>query len=326
MFSRDPSADARIVEQAVARGITRYIAAREKKIAPFVERHYSFRGALRIHSHAIGWDLVRVPLNIGWSLVNVALALVGALAKLLGQSRLHERIKRIPPGLETDMDRQIKWLVITELLELPYADRNRATDNDALMKEIVEDPELRTLIHEGVKAVGEKHSTAGFKEEFGRKLAEFGASRTAAADLASSVMVLLSSQVALGQPAYGALSGGSVVAAALAKSIAVSNFWLGATAGSYFYAVVPVAASLRLVIAVTAVFAIILALLSTFIGIVIDPLQAKFGIHQRRLRGLINSIKRDLDGNGTGNFQLRDKYVGRLLDIVDFLSFLRRSV
>jgi hypothetical protein len=116
------------------------------------------------------------------------------------------------------------------------------------------------------------------------------------------------------------------VAAALAKSIAVSNFWLGATAGSYFYAVVPVAASLRLVIALTAVFAIILALLSTFIGIVIDPLQAKFGIHQRRLRGLINSIERDLDGNGTGNFQLRDKYVGRLLDLVDFLSFLGRSV
>jgi Family of unknown function (DUF6635) len=62
-----------IVERAITNGTIRYIFAREKKIDAFVKRHYTFRGALKIHSHALGWDLIRVPINIIWSVFNIVL-------------------------------------------------------------------------------------------------------------------------------------------------------------------------------------------------------------------------------------------------------------
>jgi uncharacterized protein DUF6635 len=101
---------------------------------------------------------------------------------------------------------------------------------------------------------------------------------------------------------------------------------LGPTAGSYFYAVAPVAVSMRLLIAVTGMIAIILAFVSTFIGIVTDPIQVTLGLHQRRLRKLVKAVEHDLLGKSTGQFQLREKYMGRVLDVVDFLAFMGRSV
>ena len=315
-----------VIDNAVSRGVARYIATREEKVPHFVNRHYSLRGALQIHAHAFGWDLVRVPVNIIWSLVNLVLALIGLVAKIVRLKRISQYIKKIPPSIETDMDRQIKWLVITELLELPYADGPRKSDQDALMDEIMKDPDLRDLIDEQLQSVKGAQDKPEFWQNLERKLAEYGATRTGAADLASNVMVLFCSKLALGQTAYGTLSAGSAVSVSLAQSIAVSNFWLGSAAGSYYYAVIPVAVSLRFLIAITAAIAIVLAFVSTFIGIITDPIQAKLGIHQKRLCKLIKAIQRDLVEEGKGDFQLREKYVGRVFDIVDYLAVLGRSV
>jgi ABC-type multidrug transport system fused ATPase/permease subunit len=315
-----------VIENAVSGGVSRYIAQREKMIPEFVRRHYSLRGALRLHRHAFGWDLVRVPLNILWSILRLVLAVTGLLAKLAGAGKLSRAIKRLPSGLETDMDRHIKWLVITELLELPYAGHAENDEKDALMAEITKDPFLESLIEEELQSLHRGQNRPEFRRNLERKLAEYGATRTGAADLASNIMVLVSSKVALGQVAYGALSAGSAVSASLAQLLAVSNFWLGSTAGSYFYAVMPVTVSTRLLIAVTASIAVTLAFVSTFIGIVTDPLQARLGLHQKRLRKLVRAIQKDLEDTDGGDFQLREKYVGRVLDLVDVLTVLGRSV
>jgi hypothetical protein len=315
-----------IVERAITNGTIRYIFAREKKIDAFVKRHYTLRGALKIHSHALGWDLIRVPINIIWSVFNIVLALVAFIAKVIRLRRLHEFIQRIPPGLETDMDKEISWLLVTELLELPHKDGSRRSDKDALMEEVMKDPDLRRLLDEELECLVHLKDNPGFREALDRKLAEYGAIRTGAADLASNVVLLVSSKFALGQASFGALSAGSAVSASVAKTIAISNFWLGPTAGSYFYAVAPVAVSMRLLIAVTGIIAIILAFVSTFIGIVTDPIQAKLGLHQRRLRRLVKAVEQDLLGKSAGQFQLREKYMGRIFDVVDFLAFMGRSV
>jgi hypothetical protein len=315
-----------VIENAVSRGVTRYISTRENKVPHFVKCHYSFRGALKIHAHAFGWDLVRVPVNIIWSLVNLVLALIGLIAKIVRLKRISQYIKKIPPGIETDMDKQIKWLVITELLELPYTDGSKKSDQDALMDEIMKDPDLRGLIDEQLQSVKGAQDKPEFWQNLERKLAEYGATRTGAADLASNIMVIFCSKLVLGQTAYGTLSAGSAVSVSLAQSIAVSNFWLGSAAGSYYYAFVPVVVSLRFLIAITAVIAIVLAFVSTFIGIITDPIQAKLGIHQKRLCKFIKAMQRDLEEEGEGEFQLREKYVGRVFDIVDFLAVLGRTI
>jgi uncharacterized protein DUF6635 len=209
-----------IVERAITNGTVRYIFAREKKIEAFVKRHYTLRGALKIHSHALGWDLIRVPINIIWSVLNIVLALVAFIAKVIRLRRLHEFIQRIPPGLETDMDKEISWLLVTELLDLPHQDGSRRSDKDALMEEVMKDPDLRRLLDEELECLVHLKDNPGFREELDRKLAEYGVTRTGAADLASNVVLLVSSKFALGQASFGALSAGSAVSASVAKTIA----------------------------------------------------------------------------------------------------------
>lgn len=315
-----------IVETAVAEGTKRYIKKCKLRVEPFIANHYSFSGALKIHSHALGLDIIRVPINIIWSVFNIILSIIGLVTNIIGLKQLSEKIKKIPPGIETDMDREIKYLVITELLQLPFADGERNSKIDSLMEEILKDKKLQSYINHELNELRLLHNQPDFKERIEQKLTEFGAVRTGSADLASNIVLMLSSHGALGQTTIGALSAGHAVSALIAKSIAASNFWLGATIGSYYYALVPVAVSLRLIIAVTSIVAVILSIISTFIGIITDPIQAKLGIHKRRLNKLITSIQDDLENTTSGEFKLREKYIGRLLDIVDCLTMLRRTM
>lgn len=315
-----------LIEKAIERGSIRYLHGCESRVEGFVRKHYSFRGALRNHSHAIGWDIVRMPINIVWSVVNILLAIVGSLAGLVRLRRLQERIRHIPPGLETDMDRQIRWLIITELLQLPYEDGSNRSERDALMEEIVKEPSLRKLLDEKLQVFERPSQKPEFQNKLHAKLAEYGATRTGSADLASNAALLITSKAAMGQASFGALSAGTAVSAVIANSVAVSNFWLGSAIGAYYYALVPVAVSVRLLIAVTAVIAVVLALLSTFIGILTDPIQTKLGLHQKRLRKLINSVRNDLQGRSGSNFELREKYSGRLFDVVDVLTTVGRAM
>lgn len=314
-----------IIERAISEGANSYLEGCEARIDDFVKKHYSLRGALNIHAHALGFDLLRVPLNIIWSVVNIALALLALLAGLLQLNKLQTWLKNIPPGIETDLDRQISWLIITELLQLPHKQGNRSYNKDALMEAILQCSELKQLIDAELENIDIKIDNPGFRQELDRKLAEYGATRTGASELASNTIMLITSKVTLGQASFGALSAGSAVSAAVAHSIAVSNFWLGSTLGAYYYAIIPATVSMRLIIAMTALVSIILVLLSTFIGIITDPIQAKLGLHQQRLRKLIESIEQDLQGETDGQFHLREKYAGRIFDIVDFLSILRHS-
>lgn len=312
-----------IILRAITQGTTRYTVARRKKIDPFVKKHYSFRGALRIHSHAFGWDLIRVPVNVVWSVFNIILAIPAFIAKRVGWQGLHDRIGRIPPGLETDMDREINRLIINELLELPYRDGAFKSDKDALMQEIMSDPVLQQLLDQEMECLARLKDNPKLHKDLEEKLAEYSSTRTGAADLASNVLLLVSSKIALGNASFGVLNAGPAVSASIAKAVAISNFWLGSTAGAYWYALVPVAATTRMVIAVTGAIAILVALASTFVGIITDPIQAKLGLHQKRLSKLVKAVEEDLLGESAGGFQLREKYIGRILDVIDVLMFLR---
>jgi hypothetical protein len=315
-----------IVEEAVTHGVSRYILRREKKIDTFVKEHYSFKGSLKIHAHALGWDLIKVPVNIMWSVVKVVLALVGFVAKLLKWPYIQEKIRQIPPGLKTDTDRQIKWLIFTELLELPYSNGEQTSDKDALLDEIMADPDLRVLIEAELATLKSLKDSPHFRQKVEHKLCEYGATRTAAADLAGNLVLMFSSKTILGNFSFGALTAGTTASTALATSIAASNFWLGSTIGSYYYAVVGVNVSASFLLAVTSVIIIAVAFLSTFIGIITDPIQSMLGWHQRRLKTLLISIRTDLlDESGEG-FELREKYIGRVFDIVDILESIGRSV
>lgn len=113
---------------------------------------------------------------------------------------------------------------------------------------------------------------------------------------------------------------GGALAAAIAQRAAISNFFLGPTLGSLYYSLFPVSASMGLVIASTGTMMAAMAIILSFVGFVSDPLQAKLGIHQRRLRLLVKSLEAELKGSGESRFELKDRYVARVFDLLDFIK------
>ena len=50
----------------------RYFADRHTRVDPFVDRHFSVRGSLRLHRQGLGWDIVRSPVNLTMAAPNPA--------------------------------------------------------------------------------------------------------------------------------------------------------------------------------------------------------------------------------------------------------------
>lgn len=118
----------------------------------------------------------------------------------------------------------------------------------------------------------------------------------------------------------GAMATGSALATAIAHHIAVSNFILGPTLGSLWYSLFPVSASFGLVAATTGAIMAAMSLVTSFAGIVTDPIQAKLGIHQRRLYKFLDCLEKELKGEGSSKLQLKAVYVARIFDIIDILK------
>jgi len=71
---------ARQVQRVVSEAARLYFESRRSRLNAFVERHFSLAGSLALHRKALGWDVIRAPLNIA-----LAVPYIGAklTAKLL---------------------------------------------------------------------------------------------------------------------------------------------------------------------------------------------------------------------------------------------------
>jgi hypothetical protein len=68
-----------------------------------------------------------------------------------------------------------------------------------------------------------------------------------------------------------------------------------------------------------------LAIMSSFSGIITDPIQYKLGIHGRRLNRLIDSIEKDLRGMDNSGLKIRDQYIVRVFDLFDLIMKAART-
>jgi hypothetical protein len=68
-----------------------------------------------------------------------------------------------------------------------------------------------------------------------------------------------------------------------------------------------------------------LAIMSSFSGIITDPIQYRLGIHGRRLDRLIDSIEKELKGVDNAGFKIRDHYVVRIFDLFDLIMKASRT-
>lgn len=320
-----PDEQRRIVTEAVNSGIDRYIASRKAKVPDFIERHFSFKGTLQLHRKALGSDLYKAPLNLFWLIPQTINKLTLYLLKKTGATRIASILKRLPSGWETDVQKEINWLIYTELLELPYQQDDRESTKDALLEEILSAPDLNALLAGYLERIRQKSTDPKFRQTLEHNLQEYATSRIAVSELANSLITLSTNLAAFHKAAPGAISSGTALAGIIAEKIAISQFWLGPTLGAWYYGIFPATASTGLVIAATGSILAGLALLSTLTGIVTDPLQAKLGLHQKRLYKFLDALHAELTGSNKKDYRLKEQYIARVFDIIDLLTTALRS-
>ena len=314
-----------VIEAAVQRGIQAYVQSRRAMVPTFVERYFSFRGALGLHKKTFGKDFYRHPVNLLWGLpVALSRGAAGLLDKA-GAGRAAAWLGKIPAGIPTHLEKELRWLLHTELLELPYADEGRESRRDALLEAILAEPEIATLWEEYLRALGSHSDRPGFRAALERNLAEYGKTRAGVSELAGSLLNLLAGYAVANQATPGALSAGAVAATAIAQHLAIANFWLGSTAGAWYYAIFPATASAGLVAATTGALMAAIGVLAALAWVVIDPLLAQTGFHRRRLERFVDALGEELQGEKSGDYRVRDHYIARVFDVLDVLRAAARA-
>jgi hypothetical protein len=313
----------RAAEQELARtvvrdAVRRYVASRRDRVDPFIDSHFTLAGCLALHRCALGWDLVRAPLNLFLTLPALVTKLASQAARRAGRQQLAAWLAGRRLLFETALAREIEWLVATELLEVPCQQRDRTSSRDAFAETVLADPRVAGCLDALLAA------PAGNQPQIRRRLvaaiASYVGSRVATTEIATSALATGIGALAVKQATPGLVTLGSALAAAIAQQHAIAAFPLGAGLGALWYGWFPATAGPGLLAATTGGVVIGGALLAAFSGIATDPLKRRLGLHRRRLLRLIAEVERALckeDGEGAA---LRDHYAARLIDLLDLVA------
>jgi hypothetical protein len=310
----------------VDHAIDRYIAARHEGVAGFVDRHFSLIGSLRLHRRAFGRDLVRAPANVLLMLPYLGMQAGSAVLGRLGARRAARRLTGRKLFLDTDVGRELTWLLHTELLELPYDDGGRRSERDALAETILADARVAAAI-DVLATLARRHAADPDQRARLRNLLDtYASTRAAAADLVNNLLLASAGMAAFQKLTPGTLTLGPAIAAALAQQAAVASFPLGASLGGIWYGLFPATPSAALVAGATGGLVLLTATTAAFAGVVSDPLQRALGLHQRRLHRLIDALGRELKGDSDAAFHARDHYVARIFDLIDLARATYRAI
>jgi hypothetical protein len=319
-------ADTATLNAIVDSAIGRYITSRRARITPFVDANYGFIGSLKLHRHAVGWDLLRAPANVALVLPYLAKDVAALGLSRSGAERPARWLKRRELFLQTDVARELAWRLHTDFLELPYDDGYRRSDKDALAETILTDPRLAALIDRVSQPLLAPARDPASAERLRATLGTYAGTRSAAAEIVSNVILAGAGATLFHQLTPGAISLGPVIAAAVAQQAAIAAFPLGAGLGGVWYSAFAATPSAGLVAATTGGVVALAAATAAFAGVVADPVQRALGLHQRRLHKLIDALEPILRDDAETDYHVRDHYVARVFDLIDVLTTLARAV
>jgi hypothetical protein len=306
----------------VDRAIRRYIADRRAMVDAFIDRHFSLRGSLRLHRHAIGLDMVRAPINVAAGFATAGKRGIAYGLRRAGAERAADWLDDRQLFLRTKVGREIEWLIVTEFLGLPLEQPGRSSTRDALIETVLADPQVQKRLEEMLTALDRRAGDIDFRRRVTEAMVEYVGSRSAAADVTTTLFTAATGMAAYHQftPGVAALSGS--IAGSIAKTAAISNFWAGSWIGGLYYSIFSVPASPLLTAGVFSGLMVPLAVLTAFAGVVADPVQRRLGLHRRRLVKMVDVLERNLLGEGEARFVVRDHYAARLFDVMDWSSAL----
>jgi hypothetical protein len=299
-------------------GVQRYIESRRGRIEAFVDRHFTLAGSLALHRRALGWDLLRAPANLFLAGPALAVKLVAWAARRAGMERVAGWLAGRRLLLDTEVAREIEWLVVTELLEIPCGRRDRVSYRDAIAETILADERAAALL------VAPAIADPDFRRRLTAAIETYLGSRTATAEIMTGFVATGFGALVVKQATPGLVTLSSTLAGMIAQQMAIAAFPLGASLGGLWYSLFPAEAGPGLLAATTAGVFLGGAMLAAFSGVVTDPLQRRLGLHRGRLERLLRILEADLYGEPGRNRLMRDHYVARLVDIFDLIALAMR--
>jgi hypothetical protein len=297
-----PETDAALIAAARA-----YFAERRARVPAFARRRFGLIGTLKLHRHALGWDILKAPVNVMLSPVLILSRLGAWAAGRAGAVPLAAWLGRRRILLPTAVAIATERAIVVDLLELPWTGPGKPSDANALAAAMLAQPTLGGLIRQ--------RAAAG--EQTARALSDYGGTRSAVAEMTTALGTMGAGALAFNTLTPGMVSLAPTLAAVLAHQAAVASFPLGAMLGSAWYGVFPTAASPWLLVGITAAMMGLGALVAAFAGVIADPIQTALGLHQRRLNRLIDTMEDSFTGSGRRAFAAREHYLARLLDLSD---------
>ena len=303
----------------MAEGTQRYFALRRDRVGPFIDRHFSLPGTLRLHRKAVGWDIAKAPLNLSLAAPQIGLKLGAMAARRLGAAQAAKAMNR-SILLETAVGRELAWLLHTELLELPFRQGDRVATRDGQAETILASPSVEAALLEALAVIGRRGDDPAFRTRLNGALAEYASSRAAAAEITTGLLSLGAGAAALGKLTPGAASLGPSLAAIFAQQAAVASFPLGGWLGAAWYGLFPAAPAAGMVAGTTGGLMLGASVFAAFAGVVSDPVQRALGLHRARLMRMLDVLERQFFDPAAPGFAVHDHYVARLLDLFDIVG------
>lgn len=255
---------------------------RQLMLRRFVSARFGLRGTLALHRAAIGWDLLRAPINLLLAPVFLLVRLAAVLAGQLGWRQAAVWLKARNLFLETAVSKQVARDVRGLVADVfPGAEgRNDAT--------------IRTYV----------------------------GTRSAVAEITTMLCLVVTGVIVFRALTPGVVSLAGPVAELRAFTHAVEAFPLGSFLGRAWYGVFPVHLALGEILVTGLALAVLASILTTFAGLIADPIQVVLGIHRRRLARLIERIEAGEADDGLE----REHLAARLGDLSDAVLSLWRML
>lgn len=301
------------IEQAIRSGIERYFDDCRARVPAFIDRHFHYPGAIETNRMALGWDVLRAPINLLWAPVYALACLVKILTpKRIGLMWLYGLADRIPAGFTTRVQQHTSHLILVELL-------NNSQEGQLLENYLIESLEAVYERHT-CEPVGHKQFSTLVEPLVADALSQYRITRTASADITNSISCTVLGAFAFQKFTPGGIGLGVVLASMLAKTLAAQDFIFGETIGSWYYSWFPPEPTLATTASVMGAVMASLAAFAAFSGVIFDPVQAAVGLHRRRLHKLLDHLQRDVSLSTQSSFRPKDQFVARILDMFDVIK------
>jgi hypothetical protein len=242
--------------------------------------------------------------------VLVLARLAAVLCGWLGLRRPAEALRGLRILLPTSVSRRVETLVLTELLDVPVTPHAGPEDR---VRDLLSAPSLR----DAFRAAGSAEEARRRAGRIATALSDYAGVRSAVGEMVTAVVALALGAIAFRALTPGALSLAPDLAGAIAQETAEADFPLGETLGGLWYGVFPVGASAGTVALTALALVLAGAVVSAFAGVLTDPVQARLGIHRRRLLRLLDTVDAELSGDGGRPFDTREHYYARVFDLWD---------